>query len=81
MRAKIDEDRALALQCLLAGGDDYELCFTAAPSDRGRVAAAGARCDVAVTRIGTITRDAGLHLVDERGERVALPRAFDHFAA
>jgi thiamine-monophosphate kinase len=81
MRAKIDEDRALALQWLLAGGDDYELCFTAAASDRGRVVAAGARCDVAVTRIGTITHDTGLLLVDERGERLALPRAFDHFAA
>ena len=35
-------DRALALDCQLAGGDDYELCFTAAPAQRlaiGRIAA------------------------------------------
>ena len=37
-------DHALARQCLLAGGDDYELCFTAAPAasraDRGNRARA-----------------------------------------
>jgi len=35
-------DRALALDCQLAGGDDYELCFTAAPAQRlaiGQIAA------------------------------------------
>lgn len=35
-------DRALALDCQLAGGDDYELCFTAAPEQRlaiGQIAA------------------------------------------
>jgi thiamine-monophosphate kinase len=81
MRAKLDEDRALALQCLLAGGDDYELCFTAPASERGRVAAAGAACGIAVTRIGAITREGGLHLAGERGEPIVPPRAFDHFAA
>jgi hypothetical protein len=35
---------------------------------------------VAVTRIGVVTREAGLRVVDERGEPTAsLPRAFDHF--
>jgi thiamine-monophosphate kinase len=81
MQGKLDQDRALALQCLLAGGDDYELCFTASAADRNRVMAAGAASGLAVTRIGAITREAGLHLVDERGEAIAPPRAFDHFAA
>jgi thiamine-monophosphate kinase len=80
LRAKLTAERALALQCLLAGGDDYELCFTAAPADRERVISAGRACNVAVTRIGTITREAGLRVVDEDGAPIAsLPRAFDHF--
>ena len=32
-------ERALALECLLAGGDDYELCFTASPAHASEVAA------------------------------------------
>jgi thiamine-monophosphate kinase len=80
LRAKVSGERTLALECLLAGGDDYELCFTAAAADRERVMSAGRACDVAVTRIGTITREAGLRVVDENGEPIAsLPRAFDHF--
>ena len=43
------------LRCAIAGGDDYELCFTAAPENRDHVIAAGARAGVALSRIGTIT--------------------------
>jgi thiamine-monophosphate kinase len=82
LRSKLSGERALALQCLLAGGDDYELCFTAAPADRDRVVSAGRACGVAVTRIGTTTREQGLKVLDENGEPIAsLPRAFDHFPA
>jgi hypothetical protein len=36
---------------------------------------------VTVTRIGTITPDPGLVVVDERGMPIdPLPHAFDHFA-
>ena len=42
-------------RCALAGGDDYELCFTAAPEQRPAVDAAAQRAGVRVTRIGTIT--------------------------
>jgi thiamine-monophosphate kinase len=45
---------ALQRQCSLAGGDDYELCFTAPPDAREKVVAAGQLADVRVTRIGTI---------------------------
>jgi len=34
-------DKALADDCLLAGGDDYELVFTAPTSRRAEIAAAG----------------------------------------
>ncbi|MFX1763058.1 thiamine-phosphate kinase [Paraburkholderia sp. A1RI-2L] len=47
--------RALQLQCALAGGDDYELCFTAAQAQREAVEAAAQQASERVTRIGTIT--------------------------
>ena len=73
---------ALQRECLLAGGDDYELVFTALPSRRDAVAAAAASAGVAVTRIGRIEADAGLRLVDRRGESVASAfDSFDHFRA
>lgn len=82
LAAKLASERPLALSCLLAGGDDYELCFTAAPADRARVEEAGRRCGVAVSRIGTITQASGLAVIGEDGAPLsALPRAFDHFAA
>ena len=49
-------DRVAACRALLAGGDDYELCFTAAPRQRARVLAAAKRAGVAVTAIGRIKR-------------------------
>lgn len=74
--------RDLALGCLLAGGDDYELCFTAPQNLRAQVAAAAHDAGVAVKRIGTIDAAPGMRIRDERGDAlVTLPAAFDHFAA
>ena len=74
-------ERALALECLLAGGDDYELCFTAPRAAADRVAAIAASTQLPVARIGTITEGPGLVVRDERGVPLpAVPRAFDHFA-
>ena len=47
-------DSVAACRALLAGGDDYELCFTTSPRMRARVIAAARRANVAVTRIGRI---------------------------
>jgi len=69
-------------QCLLAGGDDYELLFSAAPGLRAAVLAAGEAGAVALTRIGRIVATPGLQWLDAEGR--ALPgrwAAFDHFAA
>jgi thiamine-monophosphate kinase len=75
------EDRALALECLLAGGDDYELCFTAPRAAAGRIAAIAESTAVPLARIGVITEGPGLVVRDERGVPLSvLPRAFDHFA-
>lgn len=68
-------------QCTLAGGDDYELAFTAAPAQRDAVQSAARQADVAVTRIGRITATPGLRLLDAQGQPQPVAYAsFDHFA-
>lgn len=74
-------ERALALSWVLAGGDDYELCFTAHRDKAAKVAAIATETGVPITRIGSITAAAGLVVIDERGAALPeLPPAFDHFA-
>jgi thiamine-monophosphate kinase len=74
------DGRAAALQCMLAGGDDYELCFTSAAVHDRSVAAVALELGVAVCRVGTIVDGDALVVRDENGAQVALPRGFDHFA-
>ncbi|MES3023746.1 MAG: thiamine-phosphate kinase [Pseudomonadota bacterium] len=64
-----------------AGGDDYELCFTAPVAAREAVLDAGRLAHTAVTRVGVIEASAGLRLVDAGGcaLNLTLP-GFDHFA-
>lgn len=69
------------LDMALAGGDDYELLFTAPRAMRERVHAAGHDCGVAVTCIGAITQEPGLKLLDPQGQPLLRRFAsFDHFA-
>ncbi len=71
---------ALQRTCTLAGGDDYELVFTAPPQRAERVVQAARSAQVAVTRIGRIVAGAGLRLIDRHGRD--LPNTFgtfDHF--
>jgi thiamine-monophosphate kinase len=64
----------------LAGGDDYELCFTTPPARRDAVLAAALACGTAVTRVGSIEDAPGLRLVDAGGAPLHLQVAsFDHF--
>jgi len=66
--------------CALAGGDDYELAFTAPPSAREAVERAGRDASVHVTRIGRIEAEVGLRLVDALGQPLEQHYAsFDHF--
>ena len=69
------------LEWALAGGDDYELLFTAPGMARERVAAASQASQTPVTRIGRIGRERGLRLVDGNGHVVPNTyTSFDHFA-
>ena len=74
-------DPPKALACVLAGGDDYELAFTAPFSRRQAVEAASKTSQTPVTRIGQIEQAPGLRLVDAHGQPVAGQfLSFDHFA-
>jgi thiamine-monophosphate kinase len=52
----------------LAGGDDYELCFTVPAERESALHAAGARFASGVARIGGIEAEPGLRVLDESGE-------------
>jgi thiamine-monophosphate kinase len=76
-------DRRLARNAVLAGGDDYELCFTAPASARAKVEQAARSVRVPVARIGSMKRAgrAGCRVaVLDGGREIKLARAgFDHF--
>lgn len=65
---------------LAAGGDDYELLFTAPPAAADAVRALGSRLTVPVARIGRIVAGEGVRLVDAAGREVAVEAAgYRHF--
>ena len=67
-------------ECLLAGGDDYELLFSAPAQAHAAVQAAGVAAGVAVHCCGRLDAQRGLRVVDGDGRPVATPwHAFDHF--
>ncbi len=69
------------LDFALAGGDDYELLFTAAPDQADAVQEAANDCGVPVTCIGRITPTPGLQVLDLQGVPMSRRFAsFDHFA-
>ena len=81
-RSAVLAAQPLALQrlCTLAGGDDYELVFTAAPAQAAAVQAAAQRASTPVTRIGCIEPARGVRLLDAQGQPVAHSfDSFDHF--
>lgn len=72
----------VARDCVLAGGDDYELCFTAPAARRDAVQAAAESAGVAVTRIGRIIAEPGLAVIDADGQPIPIDHTgYDHFAA
>jgi len=74
-------DAALEQRCVLAGGDDYELLFTAAPAARAHIEALAAPLGLALTRVGSIQAGAPrLQLLDAQGRAMRTTPGFDHFA-
>ena len=76
-------DDELTNNCLLAGGDDYELAFAADTMRRAEVDAMSRALDLPLARIGSIVAGAAgkLELVAGNGRTLPIgPRGFDHFA-
>lgn len=73
---------ALRREAALAGGDVYELCFTAPVARRAAILAAASLASTPVTRVGTIEDAPGLRVLDASGSALhPLPYGgFDHFA-
>lgn len=63
----------------LYGGDDYELCFTAAESQRENILKRGQMSQCPITRIGKIIREPGLFHNDAAQHKPMLIRGYDHF--
>ena len=67
--------------CTLAGGDDYELCFTAPSHAQAAVLHAAEQADVPVTCIGRIEAERGIRVMAPGGQQLPLRFAgYDHFA-
>jgi thiamine-monophosphate kinase len=72
-------DPALALDCVLSGGDDYELVFIAPQEHRREIDALAVELRLALTRIGAIAPGSGLSIVDAKGAPLAHRGGYDHF--
>ena len=72
----------VAMRCALAGGDDYELAFTAPQRQREAIEAAARSARTLVTRVGAITEGRDLVVLDEANKPMDMPfKAYDHFGS
>lgn len=63
----------------LAGGDDYELLFTASPEQRARIESISAALQLPLTRIGTIIAGKDILLEDANGNKLPISQTgFEH---
>ena len=73
---------ALERRCVRAGGDDYELVFTAPRAAQPAISGLAGEISLALTRVGSV-RPGGpeLAVLDAQGARIESGRGYDHFAA
>jgi thiamine-monophosphate kinase len=66
---------------VLAGGDDYELVFTARQERRAEIDSLSRDLKLALARVGSIQKGAAvLQVLDAERRAMPLERGFDHFA-
>ena len=76
-----EEVATLAQDCVLSGGDDYELCFTAPLARREEIAVIADLLHLQLTRIGSIVSGQGCKLRAANGSVIKIAReGYDHFA-
>ena len=67
--------------CVLAGGDDYELCFTSPFANRAEIEKISATLALPLTRIGRITANSGCKVLSADGSMMQIKeKGYDHFA-
>ncbi len=70
----------LVKQCVLSGGDDYELCFTASAAHHAEISDIAARLKLPLTRIGTNVAGLGCLVLDASGDPINIETTgYDHF--
>jgi thiamine-monophosphate kinase len=84
--AAFERFRELERDCVLSGGDDYELLFTAAQPQRRDIEALSRELKIPLSRIGAIQPNAAagagkLVVLDAAGKPIAHRGGFDHFAS
>ncbi len=68
------------INAVLGGGDDYELLFTVAPSNRNRLSEISRQTDTKISIIGRITDRSGVTLLDQNGQEVSITAmGYRHF--
>ncbi len=77
LRAAVDHDRALNFA--VAGGDDYELLFTAERARRARIESLAAARNMSCTRIGSVVDGQTVTCVLESEPWIPSHTGFDHF--
>jgi len=71
----------LALLCILSGGDDYELCFTAPVEQHGKIEQLASKLNLPLTRIGVIVAGSGCVVRAVDGSVIQTGKTgYDHFA-
>lgn len=72
---------ALLHEAILAGGDDYELCFSAPSTQRAAIEAISLELRLHLSRIGSLVARPGVRVMSPEGTPIQLVRAgFDHFS-
>ena len=61
---------------VLNGGDDYELCFTAAANKEELIQQISSACNVKITKIGNICEDKKLEII---GDIKKIGKSYQHF--
>ncbi len=78
IHSAIPENMRIPLACF--GGDDYQLCFTAAPAAKETLLVLTGKHDTALTCIGHISSGGQLSWVNNQGEAVTLEgQGWQHF--
>ncbi len=66
--------------CILGGGDDYELLFTARKEREADIIKIGSDLRLPLTKIGTVSEGFGVVVTDDGTLKQDFQRGFDHFS-